>query len=86
MKVKVSLIGKILGYKRHVWPSQDIHLKIICLSNIGKTHVIIYLKPFNIFNIKLIEFQEEGQTEANHLRGYITGLSYQANNITTLLS
>ena len=86
MKVKVSIIGKILGYKSHVWPAQDIHLKIVSLSNNGNTHIKIYLKPLWFFTFKLIEIQEQGQKESNFLRGYITGLSYQPNNKTTLLA
>lgn len=86
MLVKVSLLGKLLGYKSHIWPSQDIHLKIINLSNIGETHIKIYLKPKLFISPKIIEIHEQGLNESNYLRGYLTGLSYQPSNITTLLA
>lgn len=87
MKVQVSFIGKILGYKRYVWPSQDIHLQINSFNEKGLTHISIFLKPIFFFKkVKLIEIQEEGSPDKNRLRGYVTGLQYQPNNITSILA
>lgn len=87
MKVKVSFIGKILGYKQRLWPAEDIHLQIHSFNNNGSTHINIYLKPLLFLKkVKLIEIQEEGLPDKNRLRGYVNGLQFRPNNITSILA